>query len=380
MQPRLVERFFASSLVILLIALMAPGAAVADTGLYKSQTGPFAVAVVDREWNDGARNRVVPARLFIPQTAAGQTFPVVVFSHGLWADRQSYEYFARHIASHGYVVILPQHPGSDARTISCLACDLGLVTDWMLENPVQGGLINLPDRNFLQSSIKDPDNLVNRPLDVSFVIDQVAADPALSPVADASRVGVAGHSFGAYTAMASAGMLVDLPEGHGGADRSFRDPRITATFAMSAQGPGTMGISEGAWFAFGTPAMFLTGTHDYGAGPSAEAWRRTPFDQISGSDKYLLTINGAGHGTFAHPLDLTDSTEQSTGLFEAVGGLLSPLGLGRPNPLLNRANLIKSMGTAFFDTYLKQDPSSRAWLSAYYAGPHDNAHAESKSG
>ena len=219
-----------------------------------------------------ARNRAVPARLFIPQAAAGQTFPVVVFSHGLWTNRESYGYFARHIASHGYVVILPQHTGSDTGALSCLTCDVGLVTDWLLENPVRGGLIDLPDRNLLQSSIQDPNNLVNRPLDISFAIDQIATDPALTPVANSNRIGVAGHSFGAYTAMAAGGMLVDLPEELGGADRSFRDSRITATLAMSAQGPGTMGISDGAWSAFGTPAMFLTGTFDYSTGgPSAGA-------------------------------------------------------------------------------------------------------------
>ncbi len=177
-------------------------------------------------------------------------------------------------------------------------------------------------------------------------------------------------------------MLVDLPEELGGADRSFRDPRITATLAMSAQGPGTMGISDGAWSAFGTPAMFLTGTFDYSTGgPSAGAWRRTPFDQISGFDRYLLTLNGAGHATFAFQSNLADSAEETPPYFDAVGGALEPArSRPPPNPLLNHADLIKSMGTAFFDTYLKQDPSSRAWLGAYYSVPHDDAAAESRSG
>ncbi len=368
MRQRLVGRFFAASLVVLVALLITPGTAAAEEGLYKARTGPYSVDIVDREWNDGARNRAVPARLFIPRAPAGQTFPVVAFSHGLWANRASYGYFARHLASHGYVVILPQHIGSDGGAILCLTCDLGLATDWLLENPVRGGLIELPLKKLLQSSIEDPDNLVNRPLDISFAIDQIATDPALSRVADAGRVGVAGHSFGAHTAMASGGMRVDLPESRGGPAQSFRDPRVGATFAMSAQGPGTMGISDGAWSDFGTPAMFLTGTHDYG--PAAGPWRRTPFDQIRGFDRFLLTLKGAGHATFARKSDMATSTDERPS---------GETGLGFPNPLRDRADLIKSMGVAFFDTYLKQDPSSRAWLNEYFANPHPDAVGESRS-
>lgn len=269
------RRALAAFLTAILLSLGAlPASAGAEVPLYKATSGPYATTVLDREWVDSARNRSVPARLFLPRATSGEKFPVVVFSHGLWANRRSYRYIAQHLASHGYVVILPQHGGSDSASLSCLTCDLALVADWLLDNPVSGGGISAGDHNLLQSAVEDPDNLVNRPLDISFAIDQLAGDPALAAVADPTRIGVAGHSFGAYTSMAVGGMLVDLPAEHGGLDRSFRDPRVKASLSMSAQGPGTVGISDGAWSQFGVPAMFLTGTRDYGADEAAARWRQ----------------------------------------------------------------------------------------------------------
>lgn len=37
----------------------------------------------------------------------------MLISHGLWDSPASFEGWARHLASHGYTVLLPYHPGSD---------------------------------------------------------------------------------------------------------------------------------------------------------------------------------------------------------------------------------------------------------------------------
>lgn len=371
---------FIAALGCTVIGLVGVPGAGAGALLYKAEPGPYGITVVDREWRDGIRDRVVPARLYLPESSAAERFPVVVFSHGLWAGRQNYRYFARHLASHGYVVILPQHSGSDTGALFCLTCDLALVTDWILDNPTAGGPMSEGDRKLLQSSIADPANLVNRPLDVSFVIDQLSKDPALTASADSSRVGVAGHSFGAYTSMAVAGMLVDLPPEHGGADRSFRDPRVTASLAMSPQGPGTMGISDGAWSGFAVPGMFLTGSADYGTGEAAEQWRRTAFDQIAGLERYLVTLKHAGHGAFAGRAELTDAVEGSTGLLGTIESLLDPAALEATSPVatLYNADVIKSVSTAFLDSYLKGDSAATAWLSGY-VGDQPDAVAEFRS-
>jgi pimeloyl-ACP methyl ester carboxylesterase len=376
-------RAMAAALIAILLSLGAlPASAEAEMPLYKATAGPYTTTVIDREWVDAARSRPVPARLFVPRATSGETFPVVVFSHGLWANRRRYQYFAQHLASHGYVVVLPQHGGSDTASLLCLTCDLALVADWLLDNPVvsAGGISN-GDHKLLQSAVKNPENLVNRPLDVSFAIDQLAADSALAQVADLTRIGVAGHSFGAYTSMAVGGMLVDLPAEHGGLDRSFKDPRVKASLSMSAQGPGTVGISDGAWSQFGVPAMFLTGTRDYGGHDAAARWRRSAFDNIRGQERFLVVLNGAGHSAFANKAELTDAVEASTGLFGVTNALLTPTGLTQIVAVasLYNADVIKSTASAFFDSYLKADPAAKAWLIQYAATAHPDATAEFRS-
>ena len=54
--------------------------------------------------------------------------PVVVFSHGLGGSRRGAVYYAEHLASHGYVVVMVQHPGSDASIWRTIRPDLTSMT------------------------------------------------------------------------------------------------------------------------------------------------------------------------------------------------------------------------------------------------------------
>src|ERR1700742_2885005 len=70
-----------------------------------------AVQVVDQEWTDVARNRMVPVRLRVP--TGGGPYPVILFSHGLGGSRGGGELWGDTWAHHGYIVVHMQHPGSD---------------------------------------------------------------------------------------------------------------------------------------------------------------------------------------------------------------------------------------------------------------------------
>ena len=52
--------------------------------------------------------------LYKPPTWREGKTPVVVASHGLASNHQYYEDDAKHLATYGYVVVVPQHPGSDS--------------------------------------------------------------------------------------------------------------------------------------------------------------------------------------------------------------------------------------------------------------------------
>ena len=201
------------------VALFVAGGAGAGDDLYKAAAGPMKVSQRDAEWKDGARERAVPVRIYEPRhemkegdaKVEEEKHPLIVFSHGMGGSRNGYPYIAEHLASYGYVVILPTHAGSDTEAIRKEVQERA-------RERLDGGKANggrpgaaAQALELMEANTSDPDNLKNRPLDISFVIDHALADETLSREIDSSRIGVAGHSFGAYTAMAVAGMLVDLP-------------------------------------------------------------------------------------------------------------------------------------------------------------------------
>ncbi|MDE0454442.1 MAG: hypothetical protein OXJ63_03935, partial [Gammaproteobacteria bacterium] len=86
-------------------------AATADEApaAYKTAWGPHGVHVIE--------NHVLPAepgqrslRARIVYPDAGGPFPLVVYSHGFGCYRESYAGLTDHWASHGYAVVLPEHP------------------------------------------------------------------------------------------------------------------------------------------------------------------------------------------------------------------------------------------------------------------------------
>ena len=65
---------------------------------------------------DGLRRRNLPLDLYLPQQQPNSgLLPLVVISHGLGSDRTSFAYFAEFLASYGFAVAVPEHPGSGLR-------------------------------------------------------------------------------------------------------------------------------------------------------------------------------------------------------------------------------------------------------------------------
>ena len=140
-----------------------------------------AVEAIDMEWTDAARQRQIPARLYWPTSIKTEPAkaPLVVFSHGLGGSRLGYSYLGRYLAEQGYAVLHLQHAGSDRAVWTS-----GIFS--MLSN--------------LRAAASDA-NAIARAQDVSFAITRVLADERFAPRIDASAIAVAGHSYGANTAM-----------------------------------------------------------------------------------------------------------------------------------------------------------------------------------
>jgi predicted dienelactone hydrolase len=244
--------------------------------------GPHAVRIADRSLRDEARGATLQVRLYYPALAEGagpEPLPAVIFSHGLGGSRLGYAYVGRSWASHGFISIHPSHEGSGA--------DL-----------LRAG--RLEALRALKDAVQDPATWERRARDVSFLLGAVPSledlVPALQGRVDARRLAVAGHSFGAYTALLVSGAAIRLAGGRA----AWGDPRCRAAVALSPPGPGDRGLDEAAFAAIGSPVLSLTGSEDLGLRGQPAAWREEGFAAMAaGGGHALVVIEGAEHFTFS---------------------------------------------------------------------------------
>lgn len=294
------------SVSVLLIVLAACSAAT--TRLYEK---PDSIEVVETRLIDPARSRTVPIRMYLPRMESRA--PLIVFSHGLGNSRAGYSYLGNAWSRQGYAVVFVQHSDSD-ETLS-----------------LRGLYRAAFDRKVWR----------NRPLDVSFVLDQLrpsSADPVLAAAAtriDMDRIGMSGHSYGAYTALVLAGGLVELD----GKRVSLADPRIDAIVTLSSPRMRAIQPEADAYAPIRIPVLHLTGTKDsslvFATRPRI---RRVPFERIANAEQYLVTLTGARHGSFSDD--------------------------GYPRDPDEYHDEIAAFTTAFWDGWLRGDRVARARLLA----------------
>lgn len=297
------------------------------------------VATLGGAWVDAGRSREIPYRIYAPGNPTGRC-PVILFSHGLGGTREGYAYLGSCWASNGYISIHLQHHGSDDAAWR----DSGDVLQTM------------------RRAAADPRHAIDRPRDVSFAIAHLGSlesNAVLRGRMDTNRIGVAGHSFGAFTALASAGQKFG-PRG-----ATLGDPRIKAALAMSA--PVPRGGNPEGYRGIRIPVLHMTGTRDESViNDTKAAERRLPFDRIEGVDQYLVTFNGGDHMVFSgvrRPGPPAAGAEtQRTARAEAAGFWERSLrgGTAAQDEAFHR--LIRSGSLAFWDAYLRGDDRAKAWL------------------
>ena len=285
----------------------------------------YEVAELRETWFDESRQRQVPVRILYPQ-AITTPCPIVLISHGLGGSRDGLTYLGQALAERGYIAVHIQHAGSDRAV-------------WQ----------DVPAAERMQTmrrAMRNPDAATSRIEDVAFVLNTLAqrheAEGELAGRLDMDRVGIAGHSFGAWTAMTQAGLRFGLNERRA---QQGRDDRIQAVLAMSSPVPRES-QQRWAYAHIAVPVMHMTGTRDESIlNDTTAAERRIPFDRTPASapDQYLIIFDGADHMVFG-----------------GTDRLRGPRNTLHPDETYEAA--ILSAAFPFFDRYLLDDESAGAFL------------------
>ncbi|MEO6809233.1 MAG: hypothetical protein ABI353_09005 [Isosphaeraceae bacterium] len=334
--------------------------ALAGQDRFKNE-GPFKdVEAVNTVLHDPQRDKDLNVVVCFPKQPGG-LYPVIVFSHGAGGSGRLVTALPKFWASHGYVVLCPTHADSISLSKERKEGEAG--------KPKGAGL-----RGLFGVPLNDPKTWTDRARDVSFLLDSLddlgRKVPGLSGKMDPARIGVGGHSLGAYTAQLIGGATVNVP---GEAKpRSLADDRPRAILLLSGQGTGQLGLTEHSWDHLARPLLSMTGTEDKGAKGQGHEWRGEPFQHAPPGDKYHIVIKGAHHGSF-------------TGKFAGEGGAANGPGTGKrlteaqkallrkrfadrgPNQRADQKAIfgyVKTATLAFWDAYLKREPDAKAFLNS----------------
>lgn len=297
--------------------------------------------------NDQSRNRTFPADIYLPNASNPRS--VIVISHGLGSDRTSFAYLAEHLAQSGFVVAVPEHPGSNAEQLKAL-----------LSGTAQ--------------TITSPRELIDRPLDVKYLLDELTRLSENNPVfqgrLNLQQIGVIGQSFGGYTALALAGAKInfeqlkkDCPDIKNTLNISFLlqclainlpnveynlfDPRVKAIIAINPVNSSIMG--EASLSQIKIPVMIISGSGDTIAPALPE--QIIPFTWLTTPNKYLVLINGGTHfSTIAESPDAV---------------LPVPTQVIGSSPVL-ASSYVKDLSVPFLQTYVAEQQSYLPYLSADY--------------
>ena len=264
--------------------------------------------------------------------AHGGSFPLVLFSHGRTGMRFSNSLLCETLAARGAIVVSAEHPG-DA------------LADWLLGTYVD-----------------DRTNEMGRVADANLLLDALLkGHPSFAPdvtaAIDHNRVVMAGHSYGAYTALATV------------AGRRGVAPHSAVKAVVSFQGY-TRTLSDAALARVTLPTLLVVGECDRSTPASSDADR--PWQLLAGSPTWRADMAGAGHQASSDMGLYADLVDHIPYLPEQVKTFFAETVVDAIGPGLRpwRELLIEQIGTtwAFLTEVLElHDPDAPAELDQIIA-------------
>lgn len=312
---------------------------------------PGTVEYEEQTWRleDSRRQRSFYVKVYQPQSWQGSPTPVVIISHGLNARPEDFTQRAQHLASYGYFVALPQHPGSDTQQTQQF-------------------------RDGKTNQLFELNEFIDRPLDIQYTLDELERRNRTDYQGrlDLENVGLFGHSFGGYTALAIAGASLNFNqlETDCGIELGemntalllqcralqlepkpyhFRDQRVKAVFAanpVNASIFGSTGLEK-----IQIPVFIGAGSYDPATPFLFEQVRSFPW--LTTAQRYLQLQEGQAH---------VDFSQLDGGMTELLN-TIPDLTLPTPQLLNDYTN---PMVLAFFAVYLNQQNQYRPYLQPAY--------------
>lgn len=315
------------------------------------QPGPYGFQPkVTWQLHDQKRNRHFYVDVYQPKRWRNGQTPVVIVSHGLASRPEDFASIGEHLASYGYLVVLPQHPGSDFQQ-------------------AQNLLTGLSREVFYNSEF------IDRPKDISYLLDELERrnQTEFAGRLNLTSVGAIGHSFGGFGVLAVAGAEIDwqrlktecttpnnypntslllqcraldLPQ----ENYDFRDKRITAVFAMNPVNSalfGPTGLNK-----VNIPIVLLSGSYDPATPAVLEQIRTFPW--IGSEEKYLILSDGQAH---------VDFSQLDAGISDLIGSMGD---FTLPDPdLLNTYR--DALLVPFFEYYQSQNQDYQPFIQSFSA-------------
>jgi dienelactone hydrolase len=210
------------------------------------------------------------------------TFPLIIFSHHSGGHRRTATFLCTHLSSHGYVVAAMDHSEVVAPELA----------------PRQGETAG-------QRSARAQAWIASRVPDVRFLLDYLLSGEAWNAEArlDSARIGIVGHSFGAWTALATPDV----------------DSRIRAVVALAPGGtstprPGILPVKLTFQWGREIPALYLVAENDV---PLPLAGMYELFERAPGPKKMVI-LRRADH---LHFIDNVEQEHESFRTMAATGDL-----------------------------------------------------------
>lgn len=182
-------------------------------------------------------------------------YPLIVFSHGRTGMRFAYSLVCEAFAARGAIVVSSDHPGD-------------VLTDWLLGTHAD-----------------DRTNEVNRVGDARLLIHAMvhghpSIDVGVLNAVDHDRIVIMGHSYGAYTALATVAGARGVPP----------HDRVQAIVGFQ---PYTRTMSDSLLGRVTTPTLLVVSERDRATPPDTDADR--PWALLRGEPTWRFDLAGAGH-------------------------------------------------------------------------------------